>query len=272
MATISSERFAQLWDLYMEQVVTTLLFLDGRYGKRLDALTSTHAIGLIPHTAYMLLHAASWMMVVCVGMAMCAHLQFDALNEKLTAYELLTMYARLRGIPERRISSIVDEAVKRLNLTKWADRQCGTYRYVFVVLSSLLSLCAVWTSGVMGNLPESSLYLFSFYLELVGPRWLPNMYFEVLYSTAKLQFKKPTSGIIYFDHFGHLRYTEYFWCYIFPAGDWQSWVLVCLGSVLTWCASRSDLSRQAAMMHLGCWLLCLAEMCVSIVLSLLLLV
>ncbi|XP_065191638.1 phospholipid-transporting ATPase ABCA3-like [Sycon ciliatum] len=53
--------------------------------------------------------------------------QFDALCEKLTAYELLTMYARLRGIPEERISPLVDNAVKQLNLTKWADRQCGTY-------------------------------------------------------------------------------------------------------------------------------------------------
>ena len=59
---------------------------------------------------------------------LCCWLQFDALCEKLNAYELLTMYARLRGIPERRIAGIVDQAVQQLNLSKWADRQCGTYR------------------------------------------------------------------------------------------------------------------------------------------------
>lgn len=55
-------------------------------------------------------------------------LQFDALLERLTAKEVLTLYARLRGIPEERIRGIVDVAVNKLNLGPWADALCGTYR------------------------------------------------------------------------------------------------------------------------------------------------
>ena len=42
---------------------------------------------------------------------------------------MLTMYARLRGVPEYRIKDIVTDAINLLNLAKWADTLCGNYRY-----------------------------------------------------------------------------------------------------------------------------------------------
>ena len=54
--------------------------------------------------------------------------QFDALIESLTARELLWMYARLRGVPELIIPKVVDAEMKRLDLSRYADKKCGTYR------------------------------------------------------------------------------------------------------------------------------------------------
>ncbi|XP_078344110.1 phospholipid-transporting ATPase ABCA3-like [Oculina patagonica] len=53
--------------------------------------------------------------------------QFDALLERLTGREMLTMYARLRGVPDGKIKGIVSDAIKLLNLGKWADSLCGNY-------------------------------------------------------------------------------------------------------------------------------------------------
>ena len=55
--------------------------------------------------------------------------QFGALLERLTARELLTVFARLRGIPEHSIKAIVESEIQRIDLTKHADKQCGKYRY-----------------------------------------------------------------------------------------------------------------------------------------------
>ena len=55
--------------------------------------------------------------------------QFDALIERMTGRELLTMFARLRGIPESLISQAVEAEVARLDLTKHANKQCRKYRY-----------------------------------------------------------------------------------------------------------------------------------------------
>ena len=55
--------------------------------------------------------------------------QFDALIERMTGRELLTMFARLRGIPERLISQAVETEVTRLDLTQYASKLCGKYRY-----------------------------------------------------------------------------------------------------------------------------------------------
>ncbi|CAI8007469.1 ATP-binding cassette sub-family A member 3 [Geodia barretti] len=53
--------------------------------------------------------------------------QFDALIERMTGRELLTMFARLRGIPESLISQAVEAEVARLDLSKHASKQCGKY-------------------------------------------------------------------------------------------------------------------------------------------------
>jgi ATP-binding cassette subfamily A (ABC1) protein 3 len=55
--------------------------------------------------------------------------QFDALIERMTGRELLTMFARLRGIPESLISQAVEAEVARLDLSKHASKQCGKHRY-----------------------------------------------------------------------------------------------------------------------------------------------
>ena len=54
--------------------------------------------------------------------------QFDALIERMTGRELLTMFARLRGIPEHLISEAVEAEVVRLDLKKHVSKQCGKYR------------------------------------------------------------------------------------------------------------------------------------------------
>ena len=56
--------------------------------------------------------------------------QFDALLERLTGRQLLTMFARLRGIPESEIKKAVQTEINRLDLTKHANKKCGTYRFV----------------------------------------------------------------------------------------------------------------------------------------------
>ncbi|XP_078609223.1 phospholipid-transporting ATPase ABCA3-like isoform X2 [Branchiostoma floridae x Branchiostoma japonicum] len=53
--------------------------------------------------------------------------QFDALLERMTARELLTMYASLRGIPSNRTKGVVDATIEHLNLREYADKLCGTY-------------------------------------------------------------------------------------------------------------------------------------------------
>ncbi|XP_033746545.1 ATP-binding cassette sub-family A member 3-like [Pecten maximus] len=53
--------------------------------------------------------------------------QFDALINQMTGRETLTMYARLRGVPENRIRDVVDDLMASTMLTKYADKNCGTY-------------------------------------------------------------------------------------------------------------------------------------------------
>ncbi len=38
------------------------------------------------------------------------------------------MYARLRGIPEKQIKAVVDTEIRRLDLLKYANKSCGSYR------------------------------------------------------------------------------------------------------------------------------------------------
>lgn len=53
--------------------------------------------------------------------------QFDGLIELMTGKELLTMYARLRGVPEPEIASLVAELAESLMLEKHINKPCGTY-------------------------------------------------------------------------------------------------------------------------------------------------
>ena len=46
----------------------------------------------------------------------------------MTGRELLVMFARLRGVPESQIKEVVDTEIRRLDLKKYANKLCGTYR------------------------------------------------------------------------------------------------------------------------------------------------
>lgn len=54
--------------------------------------------------------------------------QFDALLEQMTGRETLNMYARLRGIPESSIDSVVARLLNILMLDPHADKLAGKYR------------------------------------------------------------------------------------------------------------------------------------------------
>uniref|UniRef100_A0AAY4B7N1 ATP-binding cassette sub-family A member 2 n=1 Tax=Denticeps clupeoides TaxID=299321 RepID=A0AAY4B7N1_9TELE len=53
--------------------------------------------------------------------------QFDALFEDMTAREHLELYTRLRGIPWKDEERVVQWALEKLELTKYADKPAGTY-------------------------------------------------------------------------------------------------------------------------------------------------
>ncbi|XP_059161433.1 phospholipid-transporting ATPase ABCA1-like [Physella acuta] len=53
--------------------------------------------------------------------------QSDALIEELTAVETLTMYARLRGIPEGNIPDVVSNLIEMVTLEPHANKICGSY-------------------------------------------------------------------------------------------------------------------------------------------------
>uniref|UniRef100_A0A8B9ZA59 ATP-binding cassette sub-family A member 2 n=1 Tax=Buteo japonicus TaxID=224669 RepID=A0A8B9ZA59_9AVES len=53
--------------------------------------------------------------------------QFDALFDELTAQEHLELYTRLRGIPWKDEDRVVKWALKKLELTKYADKPASTY-------------------------------------------------------------------------------------------------------------------------------------------------
>ena len=56
---------------------------------------------------------------------------------------MLTMYARLRGVPDNKIKDIVSKAIELLNLEKWADSLCGNYRYNHLISrNSWLCVCS----------------------------------------------------------------------------------------------------------------------------------
>ena len=55
--------------------------------------------------------------------------QFDALIEKLTVRETLTMYARLRGVPEPDINDVVTTLISKLLLEEYTQKRAGNLRF-----------------------------------------------------------------------------------------------------------------------------------------------
>lgn len=55
--------------------------------------------------------------------------QFDALIGEMTGRETIKMFARLRGIREKDIDTLVDELSDRLLFTPHIDKQVDNYRY-----------------------------------------------------------------------------------------------------------------------------------------------
>lgn len=54
--------------------------------------------------------------------------QFDAIIGELTGRETLRLFARLRGVPEQEIDSLVDTLSSTLLFSQYIDKRCGTYR------------------------------------------------------------------------------------------------------------------------------------------------
>ena len=54
--------------------------------------------------------------------------QYDALIERMSGREVLTMFGRIRGLNGRYLKTAVNEIIERLYLSEYADRLCGTYR------------------------------------------------------------------------------------------------------------------------------------------------
>ena len=76
--------------------------------------------------------------------------QFDALIDQVTGRELLTMYARLRGVPEVIIADVVEELVQALLLQDHADKLTSSYRYrlqASVVVISIKCKCSNFLQG-----------------------------------------------------------------------------------------------------------------------------
>ncbi|XP_061664469.1 phospholipid-transporting ATPase ABCA1-like isoform X2 [Syngnathoides biaculeatus] len=53
--------------------------------------------------------------------------QFDAIDDLLTGREHLEFYARLRGVPEKEVSTVAEWGVQKLGLVKYAAKPAGTY-------------------------------------------------------------------------------------------------------------------------------------------------
>lgn len=55
--------------------------------------------------------------------------QFDAVLDHMTGRETLSMYARLRGIPEKYVTACVENVLRSLLLEPHADKLVRSYRY-----------------------------------------------------------------------------------------------------------------------------------------------
>ena len=54
--------------------------------------------------------------------------QFDALVERMTGREVLTMFARIKGLMHNDVQEEVREKIDLLNLNDHADKLCWKYR------------------------------------------------------------------------------------------------------------------------------------------------
>ena len=52
----------------------------------------------------------------------------------MTGREILTLYARLRGVREGEIRRVVRDLLEAVTLTEYADKLCGTYRWVLLIV------------------------------------------------------------------------------------------------------------------------------------------
>jgi ATP-binding cassette, subfamily A (ABC1), member 3 len=52
--------------------------------------------------------------------------QWDALLELLTTREHLDLFARIKGVPEAELRATVDEQMRRMDLTEFANKKAGT--------------------------------------------------------------------------------------------------------------------------------------------------
>lgn len=57
--------------------------------------------------------------------------QFDGIQPNMTGREQLEFYAMIRGVPSEDVKSTADELLKKMDLTKYADRQVCACERVF---------------------------------------------------------------------------------------------------------------------------------------------
>ncbi|XP_053533603.1 phospholipid-transporting ATPase ABCA1 isoform X1 [Ictalurus punctatus] len=53
--------------------------------------------------------------------------QFDGIDDLLTGREHLEFYARLRGVPEREVTTVAEWGIQKLGLVKYSNKSAGTY-------------------------------------------------------------------------------------------------------------------------------------------------
>ena len=59
--------------------------------------------------------------------------QYDAIIKELSGEETLYMFARIRGIPESEIPTVVKAIIDSIGIGMYAKRQIKTYRYSLIL-------------------------------------------------------------------------------------------------------------------------------------------
>lgn len=78
-------------------------------------------------------HAAETVVLI-VDSSHCRCLQFNALPGSLTGREVLHLYARLRGVPSSHIRATVEDLVRRIDLSEYADRSCSAQLFTHATI------------------------------------------------------------------------------------------------------------------------------------------